>query len=83
MDRSLGDVSGGGGILCPADIEFPLTGVLSVGQINVAGWTYADVDQNVIANVRKDGGVLNSAHWDLQAGRDAPALNVALNRFCS
>ena len=56
---------------------------MAVGEIDVAGWTYADVDLNAIANVRKDGGVLNRMHWDLQAGRDAPALNVALNRFCS
>jgi hypothetical protein len=79
----LGHCVGAGGIFCPPDTGFPPTGVMAVGEICVPGWTYADVDLDMIANVRADGVVLNRAHWNLQVGRDAPALNVALNRISS
>jgi predicted amidohydrolase len=80
---ALGSCVGAGGIFCPPDVGFPSTGVMAVAELCVPGWTYADVDLEAIANVRSDGVVLNRAHWELQVGRDAPALNVALNRFSS
>lgn len=80
---ALGHCVGAGGVFCPPDTGFPPTGVMAVGEICVPGWTYADVDLDMIANVRADGVVLNRAHWNLQVGRDAPALNVALNRISS
>jgi len=72
---------GAGGVFCPPDTGFPPTGVLAAGEINVPGWTYADVDLEAIAHVRADGVVLNRTHWEEQYGRDAPALNVSLGRI--
>ncbi|SMO85285.1 carbon-nitrogen hydrolase family protein [Ruegeria faecimaris] len=61
--------TGTGGIFGPPDKGFPATGVLAEGALNQPGWTYADVDLTTIANVRRDGHVLNRAHWDEQCGR--------------
>ena len=75
---ALGQSVGAGGIFCPPDVGFPSTGVLAAGQINVAGWTFADVDLEQIAKVREDGVVLNRNHWSDQFGRDQDAINVSL-----
>lgn len=75
---ALGSCVGAGGVFCPPDTGFPPTGVLAAGEICVPGWTYADVDIEAIAHVRRDGIVLNRAHWPEQAGRDQPALNIPL-----
>lgn len=80
---ALGTSFGAGGIFCPPDTGFPATGVMAVGEICVPGWTYADVDIETIAHVRRDGVVLNRAHWPEQAGRDQPALNMPLGRISS
>ena len=69
---------GAGGIFCPPDWGFPPTGVLAVGEINAPGWTYAEVDLAQVAEVRRDGIVLNRRHWTHQEGRDAAATEVAL-----
>ena len=79
--NALGACVGAGGIFCPPDTGFPSTGVLAAAEIGVPGWTYAEVDLNAVANVRADGVVLNRAHWDEQAGRDGPALNMPLKRI--
>lgn len=65
--------TGAGGIFGPPDRGFPETGVLGLGELNAAGWTYADIDPSAIAEVRADGRVLNRLHWDLQDGRSASA----------
>jgi hypothetical protein len=44
----------------------------------VAGWTYADVDLNQIAEVRADGVVLNRRDWTAQTGRDTAVTNTPL-----
>lgn len=62
--------TGMGGIFGPPDTGFPATGVIAEGSLNVPGWTYAEVDLERIAHVRKDGVVLNRRHWDEQSGRD-------------
>ena len=73
------DVStGAGGIFGPPDRGFPPDGVLAVGQIGAAGWTYAPVSLPDIAQVRADGVVLNKTHWTEQNGRDGDATNVCL-----
>ncbi|MQQ10259.1 amidohydrolase [Epibacterium sp. SM1979] len=61
--------TGMGGIFGPPDHGFPGTGVLAEGRMNHAGWTFAEVDLDAIANVRADGGVLNRLHWQEQAAR--------------
>ncbi|NVO54284.1 carbon-nitrogen hydrolase family protein [Rhodobacteraceae bacterium B1Z28] len=61
--------TGTGGVFGPPDVGFPPTGVLSEGVLNQPGWTYAQVDPSVIANVRADGHVLNRSHWVEQEPR--------------
>jgi predicted amidohydrolase len=80
---ALGSCVGAGGIFCPPDTGFPSTGVMAVAEICLPGWTYADVDIEAIAHVRRDGVVLNRQHWEEQAGRDQPALNIPLGRISS
>lgn len=65
VDRNTGT----GGIFGPPDLGFPDTGVLSEGQLNEPGWTYAEVDPGAIARVRAEGRVLNRAHWPEQDQR--------------
>lgn len=64
------DIStGAGGIFGPPDDGFPGSGVLAEGNIDWASWTYAEVDLDAIANVRRDGTVLNRTHWAEQDQR--------------
>ncbi len=62
--------TGMGGIFGPPDTGFPATGILAEGTLDQPGWTYAEINLQVIANARKDGMVLNRAHWVEQSGRD-------------
>ncbi|MCL6286057.1 carbon-nitrogen hydrolase family protein [Ruegeria sp. 2012CJ41-6] len=61
--------TGAGGVFGPPDKGFPATGVLAEGQVNRPGWTYAEVDMARIAEVRRDGSVLNRTHWGDQDDR--------------
>ena len=73
------DVSvGRGGVFGPPDKGFPATGVLAEGVLNQPGWTYAEVDLEAVAEVRRDGVVLNRAHWGDQAGRDTVPVATLL-----
>lgn len=76
--EALGTSFGTGGIFAPPDRGFPETGILALGMLNTPGWTYANVDLNLIAEVRADGIVLNRSHWMGQIGRDSPASTVSL-----
>lgn len=76
--QALGTSFGAGGIFAPPDTGFPPTGVLAAGVLNDPVWTYADVDLAQVAHVRRDGVVLNRAHWAGQAGRDGAAIPVRL-----
>lgn len=75
---ALGSTIGTGGVFCPPDRGFPETGVVALGEMNVAGWTYADVDLKQIEEVRADGVVLNRRDWAAQAGRDVAVTNTPL-----
>lgn len=70
--------TGMGGVFGPPDVGFPATGVVAQGEIGKPGWTYAEVDLDVIANVRADGRVLGRLHWEEQKGRDNLPPNVML-----
>ncbi|MFV1497693.1 carbon-nitrogen hydrolase family protein [Phaeobacter sp. JH20_02] len=59
--------TGTGGIFGPPDTGFPATGVLAEGILNKPGWTYADIDLEAIAHVRRNGVVRNRTHWDERA----------------
>ena len=61
--------TGAGGVFGPPDRGFPATGVLAAGEVGRPGWTYAEVDLAAIAEVRRDGVVLNRTHWDEQDAR--------------
>lgn len=63
---------GAGGIFGPPDKGFPANGVLAAGAPNRPGWTYADVDVDMIRTVREAGNVRNRAHWAESEGRAAP-----------
>ncbi|THD84784.1 amidohydrolase [Aliigemmobacter aestuarii] len=53
----------------PPDRGWPETGILAEGGLNQPGWTLAEASLEAIAEVRRDGGVLNHRHWDEQAAR--------------
>lgn len=61
--------TGMGGIFGPPDAGFPSNGILAEGRLNTPGWTMADVDLQAIAQVRADGNVLTSTHWNEQPAR--------------
>ncbi|GGE32941.1 amidohydrolase [Primorskyibacter flagellatus] len=61
------DVShGAGGVFCPPDKGLPPDGVIAVGALDVAGWTYGDLDPGLLAAVRTGGGTRNRDHWPEQ-----------------
>jgi predicted amidohydrolase len=64
---------GAGGVFGPPDQGFPDTGVIALGDLNVPGWTYADVDLAAVQTARTTGAQFNRAHWADQSGRDEPA----------
>lgn len=73
---------GMGGIFGPPDRGFPSTGVIAEGTLGQPGWTYADVSLAAIADVRRDGDVLNRLHWSEHgeiAKRDLAVTNVQLS----
>lgn len=65
------------GIFAPSDVGFPPCGVLALGSMNQAQWVYADVDLDMIAEVRASGGVQTYNHWMEQIGAtQLPAASV-------
>ncbi len=76
--------TGAGGIYCPPDRGFPPTGVLAAGQIGKPGWVIADADLDQVAEVRREGGVLNMSHWpEQQDGRLGRLATVDLRKPAS
>ena len=67
VDENIGAAS----IYGPPDRGFPPTGILAEGGMNSPGWAIADVSLEAIREVRRDGGVLNHAHWPEQLDRVA------------
>lgn len=59
---------GAAGLYGPPDVDFPETGVIVQGELNVPCWVYADVHLKRVDTVREKGGVLNYKHWDERAG---------------
>lgn len=53
----------------PPDRGFPPTGVLAEGEMNAAGWVFADVDLTAVRKARADGAVLTFTHWAEQPDR--------------
>ncbi len=70
---------GAAGFFAPPDRRFPADGVLAQGTLNEAQWVYATLDLDLIAEVRKDGEVLNARDWSLQPGASAlPQAKVVM-----
>lgn len=66
---------GAANFFAPSDRRFPADGVLAHGTLNSPQWVYADLDLDLLEEVRSDGEVLNHKNWDLQPG--VPALPKA------
>jgi predicted amidohydrolase len=55
---------GAAGVYTPIDYGFPDDGVLAVGELNVPGWVFADIDLARVQRVRAEGQVFNYRDWD-------------------
>lgn len=66
-NAAIDTTTGAAGIFCPPDRGFPPNGILAQGEIGCPGWVLADADFAALAEVRRDGGVLNMNHWPEQA----------------
>ena len=53
----------------PPDRGWPETGILAETEMDVPGWAVADVSFAAIAEVRRDGGVLNHRDWPVHVTR--------------
>ena len=72
VDENIGRAA----IYGPPDHGWPETGILAETALDAPGWAIAEIDPAAIARVRREGGVLNHAHWPEQALRLAPASPV-------
>jgi predicted amidohydrolase len=70
---------GAAGVYGPPDRGFPGDGVLVQGRLNQPGWVYADLDLDLVAQVRQQGQVLNFRHWPEQG--NTGALNVSVQKL--
>ena len=61
--------AGAAAIYGPPDLGFPEDGILAQTALNAPGWAYADLRLEDIARVRREGAVLNHAHWPEQEMR--------------
>lgn len=69
--------AGAAALYGPPDKGFPETGVLAQGPLDQPGWSYGEVSRAAIAEVRRDGHVLNHRHWDEQLEREKPVTIAA------
>lgn len=68
---------GAAGVYGPPDRGMPEDGVLALGVEGAAQWVFAQVDTELVADLRADGGVLNARHWAEQPGAvPLPAVEV-------
>jgi predicted amidohydrolase len=58
--------TGRAAIYGPPDRGWPETGILAETALDAPGWAMAEVSLEAIAELRRDGGVLNHLHWDEQ-----------------
>ena len=68
---------GAAGIYGPPDKGMPADGVIALGNVDAAQWLFGEVDLARVAQLRADGGVLNSRRWAEQPGAMAlPTVEV-------
>jgi len=73
--------TGRAGFFGPPDHGLPASGIIAQGDTDVAGWTIADVDPQVIAAPRQSGQVGNFAHWPEQDHRVKSVTVMGLGQF--
>ncbi len=59
---------GAAGVFAPPDRGFPADGVVAKGDLNRPRWLHAQLDLDLLAEVRRQGEVLGFKHWDEQPG---------------
>lgn len=59
---------GAAGIFAPPDVGMPADGIIAIGALDTPGWTYADLDLDALAELRRNGAVRGPAHWGEQPG---------------
>lgn len=70
---------GAAGVFGPPDRGFPDDGVLALGTMNTSQWLLHEFAPGAVAQVRRDGQVLNFRHWIEQGAASLPAVTrVAL-----
>jgi len=67
VDRNIGAA----GFFAPSDRGLPDNGIVAEGELNQPQWVYADLDLDLLTEVRRNGEVFNSRDWDCQ-----PALGA-------
>lgn len=68
---------GAGAIYGPPDGEFPVDGVVAIGEIDQPQWVFAEIDLQRVSRLREGGGVLPVRHWTEQLGAEPlPAVEV-------
>lgn len=68
---------GAAAIYGPPDRGFPDDGVVALGEMDAAQWVLGEVDLARVADLRANGGVLNTRHWAEQPGAaPLPAVEV-------
>jgi len=60
--------AGAAGIFAPSDRGFPPGGILALGEMNRPQWVHAEVDLDLLAEVREEGMVQTYRHWPEQPG---------------
>jgi predicted amidohydrolase len=65
VDENIGSAA----IYGPPDRGFPASGIFAETALNAPGWAIAEVSLAAVHEVRRDGGVLNYAHWPEQLAR--------------
>jgi len=67
---------GAAAVYGPPDLGFPADGVVAQGRLNQPAWIFADLDLDKVAQVRREGQVLNFRHWPEQASTAPLAVTV-------
>lgn len=68
---------GAAAVYTPMDYGFPPNGILAEGEMNRAGWVYADIDLDEMQKLRTTGQVLNHRDWDGQFRDELEAARLS------
>lgn len=61
--KAIDENIGAAGIFAPPDVGFPDDGIVALGELNMPGWVYADIDLDYVSRVRNNGQVQNFYDW--------------------